>query len=246
MRRIFVPPEKLRGERVVLAGEDYRYLSRVLRARIGDGVDVFDGAGLEYRAIVTYIGPRMLELRVEGRREAAPSPETPRTTLIVGLPKGDKMDWVVQKATELGVARIVPVSTARAVRRSLDARAATQRQRLLKIVREAARQCGRSDVPEVCPVLPLADALAGASSDPLRLLFWEDARTSKLRERMPAERPAAATLAIGPEGGFSEEEVEAARGLGFQIVGLGPRTLRAETAAIAALAIVGYVLGDLG
>jgi len=245
MPRLFVLPERLCDETVVLGGEDHRYLFRVLRLRAGDEVVLFDGAGHEARARIERVGPRAAELRVLERsaRAAAAGPEI---TLLVGIPKGDKMELVVQKATELGATRIVPMRTARSIGPAEVTRQAARRQRWIKIAREAARQCGRNDVPDVAAPVELAAALAAAPADALRLLFWEDARAVRLRDRLPVERPARIVVAVGPEGGFEANEVEIARQAGFEVVGLGPRTLRAETAAMAALAVVGFAVGDLG
>jgi 16S rRNA (uracil1498-N3)-methyltransferase len=247
MARLFVLPERLHEETVVLGGEDHRYLVRVLRLRAGDEVVLFDGAGQEARARIERVGPRAAELRVL-ERTASAGTMGPEVTLLVGIPKGDKMELVVQKATELGVARIVPMRTARSIGPAEVARQAARRQRWIKIAREAARQCGRNDVPDVAATVELPAALAALPQDALRLLFWEDARSVGLRDRLSqhGSRPARIVVAVGPEGGFDADEVENARRAGFEVVGLGPRTLRAETAAMAALAIVGFALGDLG
>jgi 16S rRNA (uracil1498-N3)-methyltransferase len=245
MARLFVPPERLRDDIVVLGSDDHRYLIRVLRLRAGDEVVLFDGTGQEARARIERISPRAAELRVLERAQAA-VPVGPEITLLVGIPKGEKMEFVVQKATELGAARIVPVRSARFIGPQEVTRQAARRQRWIKIAREAARQCGRADVPEVSAPVDFASALATAPEDALRLLFWEEARGVRLRERLPAAKPARIVLLVGPEGGFEAQEVELARKAGFEVVGLGPRTLRAETAAMAILAVVGYALGDLG
>jgi 16S rRNA (uracil1498-N3)-methyltransferase len=170
-------------------------------------------------------------------------------TLIQALTKGDKLELVVQKATELGVARVLPVTTQRSVPRFGDAgamRALGRRARWQKIAREAARQSGRADVPEIEPVTPLSTALAAAAKDALKILLWEGEREHALGQVLPPPPVARVVIAVGPEGGFSVEEVEAARAAGFVSVGLGPRVLRTETAALVVLAILGFALGDLG
>lgn len=247
MARLFVEPSKLTEELVVLTDEDHRYLTRVLRLGIGETVTLFDGKSVEATARIMRIGPRALELKIEERRpvEAIGRPEV---TLIQALAKGDKLDLVVQKATELGVARVIPVTTARAVTR-LDSgamRTLSRRARWQKIAREASRQSGRLDVPEVEGVTGLSTALQASPKDALKLIFWEGARQNGLRDVLPDTPPQQIVFAIGPEGGFTVEEVEAAREAGFIPVGLGPRVLRTETAALVVLAILGYALGDLG
>jgi 16S rRNA (uracil1498-N3)-methyltransferase len=245
--RLFVEPARLADEVVVLTDEDHRYLTRVLRLGVGEAVTLFDGKTVEALARISRVGPRALELRIEERR-AVLADTRPQVTLIQGLGKGDKLDLVVQKATELGLARFIPVTTARAVAR-LDgtaARALQRRARWQKIAREAARQSGRLDVPEVEGVTTLTTALRAAPKDSLKLMLWEGARQTSLRAEIPAVAPRQIVIVVGPEGGFTVEEVEEARQHGFIAVGLGPRVLRTETAALVMLAILGFALGDLG
>lgn len=247
MARLFVEPAKLTDEIVVLADEDHRYLTRVLRLGVDDAVTLFDGKSVEATARITRVGPRALELKIE-ERHAVSAIDRPHVTVIQALAKGDKLDLVVQKATELGAARIIPVTTTRAIQR-LDAntlRTMSRRSRWQKIAREAARQSGRLDVPEVEAVTALTTAMQASPKDALKLLLWEGARQTTLRSVLPDEAPQQIVIAIGPEGGFTVEEVEAARHAGFVPVGLGPRILRTETAALVVLAILGYALGDLG
>jgi 16S rRNA (uracil1498-N3)-methyltransferase len=243
--RLFLPPERLQGERVTLAGEEHRRVCRVLRLRAGDRITLFDGAGHECEAVLEAPGSRAVTAVVVGRR-AAPPLVGPEVTLLVGLTKGERLELVVQKATELGVHRLVPVAAARAVPRLEAERAAGRRARWQTIAREAARQCGRADAPAIDEITPLAGALAGAPAGALKLLFWEEAAGVPLRDCLPATPPAQVVLAVGPEGGFAPEEVAAAEGAGFHVVGLGPRILRAETAAIVAVALVGYALAERG
>ena len=249
MARLFVEPQTLAEEVVVLGDEDHRYLTRVLRLDVGETVTLFDGQSVEATARITRIGPRALELKIEERRPVA-GIDRPSVTVIQALAKGDKLDLVVQKATELGAARIIPVTTTRAIAR-LDAntlRTMSRRSRWQKIAREASRQSGRLDVPEVEGVTPLVTAMNASPKDALKLLLWEGARQTTLRTVLPPadEAPQQIVIAVGPEGGFTVEEVEAARHAGFTPVGLGPRILRTETAALVVLSILGYALGDLG
>jgi 16S rRNA (uracil1498-N3)-methyltransferase len=253
MARLFVEHGRLADDLLVLGDEDHRYLTRVLRLGVGDRLVLFDGIGVEADAQIVRIGPRALELKIEGRR-LAPAAKRPDVTLIQAIPKGDKLDFVVQKATELGVARILPVTTLRSVPRFGDAearRTMSRRARWQKIAREAARQSGRPEVPEIEPVTALSTALAAAPKDALKLLLWEGEREHTLRDVIGASGKTSdpigrIVIGVGPEGGFAPEEAEAARAAGFHTVGLGPRILRTETAALVTLAILGYALGDLG
>ncbi len=249
MARLFVEPSKLTDDVVVLTDEDHRYLTRVLRLAVDDTVTLFDGKSVEATARITRVGPRALELKIE-ERHAVAAIDRPAVTVIQALAKGDKLDLVVQKATELGAARIIPVTTTRAIAR-LDAntlRTLSRRARWQKIAREAARQSGRLDVPEVEGVTSFATAVAASPKDALKLMLWEGARQTTLRSVLPPvdKTPQQIVIAIGPEGGFTVEEVDTARHAGFTPVGLGPRILRTETAALVVLSILGYALGDLG
>jgi 16S rRNA (uracil1498-N3)-methyltransferase len=215
-----------------LERDGQHYLRTVLRLALGDELVVFDGAGRQARA---RLAADRLELA--GPVEVAPPPLP--VTLVVALLKGEKMDLVVQKATELGATRIVPAASARSVVRLEPAREASRVERWRRIAVEAARQCGRADAPEVTPPAPLDQALAGSAAA-ARVLLHERA-AAPLRSILPA-RTASVAVAVGPEGGFSPEEVEAAARAGWVIASFGDRVLRAETAAIAALAVVGHVV----
>ena len=244
MARLFVDPEKLTEEIVVVADEDHRYLIRVLRLGLGNELVLFDGRGAEVTARILRIGPRALELKVEERRQVS-ALDRPDVTLIQALAKSDKLELVVQKATELGVARILPVTTARTVPQMEARRAIGRRARWQKIAREAARQCGRADVPEIQAVASLGTALTAAPKDSYKLMLWEGDRQHGLKTAFPPAPQPRIVVAVGPEGGFAPEEVDAARSAGFVTAGIGPRILRAETAALAVLAILGFQFGDL-
>jgi len=225
----------------VLRGPAFHHLAHVLRVRAGDVLTLFDGRGREAEARVVRLWEDELLVQVGEVRQPARPPVA--VALIVALLKGEKMDWVVQKATELGVARIVPVATEHGVVKLDAERAAGRRARWSRIAEEAARQCARADVPAIAEVSPLEAALEAAEG--WRVLLHE-AEKATLRGILPATPPATVTLAVGPEGGFAPDEVTGARAAGFAIAGLGPRILRAETAAIAALAILGFAVGDIG
>ncbi len=227
------------GPTLVVEGPDHHYLARVLRLTAGDRVTLFDGGGAEVEAEVSAVGRRSLALRLGERRAAATGAGEPRLVLLQGLPKGDRFDLVVEKATEIGVACIVPVLAARSV-----VRPAARAQRWRRVAAAAARQSGRADVPAIDEPASFADALADLPAGSLRLLVWEGARDARLGEAI-AKAPVVA-LAVGPEGGWTADEVAAASEAGLRPVGLGWRTLRSETAALAALAIVAHRLGALG
>lgn len=240
MARLFVPPERLGGERVVLQDEENKYLVRVLRLEAGDAVVLFDGHGQEIEARLESVSARGSVLRLGARRSVV-LPAV-RVTLVQAVPRGDRMDLVVQKATELGIARIVPVLSARTGAQPLGE---SRLRRWRTIATEAARQCGRADVPSIDDVRPLADALAEAPEEgQARLFVWEASRGSPLRRALTGTE-AAVRLLVGPEGGFAESEARDIEAAGYRAVGLGSRILRSETAALVAVALVQAAVGAL-
>lgn len=238
---------------LVLSGPDHHYLTRVLRHRLGDVLRVGDGQGRWARARLTAIDAQTATLQLEALEPERA--EGPQVTLFMALLKGDKLDLVVQKAVELGVARLVPLRCARSVARPDEERARGRLQRWQRIARGAAQQCGRALAPEIAAISDLESVLAEPSQATLRLLPYEGAVWRPLRDLLPQASESAALLGgdpgaarlsidvlVGPEGGFAAEEVAAASAAGFLPCGLGPRILRAETAAIAALAILSALL----
>ena len=242
--RLYAYP--LAAGELVVAGDDHHYLFRVRRLRGGDEVTLFDGHGHEACATITTIGATTATLSVGEVSAARPAPHRAELVMLVALIKGERMDWAVQKLVELGVAEIIPVAAARCVVKLDDARARKRRERLVAIGRAAARQCTRTTVPEIHLVHDLDDALARVAEIPLKLGFWTSARETSLRSRLPDPPPPRIAVLIGPEGGFTDAEIASAEEQGFLAVGLGPRILRAETAAIAAAAVLAFAVGDLG
>ncbi|ACY12738.1 16S rRNA (uracil(1498)-N(3))-methyltransferase [Haliangium ochraceum] len=235
--RLFVEPASLRAGAVEVCGDDHRYLFRVRRLRVGDAVTLFDGAGREADARVAAIDGERAQLEVaEPRAVVAPSPC--RVSVLPALIKGDRMDFCVQKLVELGVHEIAPVTSARTVVKLDGARAARRRERFVDIARAAARQCERATVPEIAAIAPLEQALASRAQTPLKLILWARERSRMLRDIVAQPLPAGVCVAVGPEGGFAPEEIEAAVAAGFEPVGLGGHVLRAETASLAAAALL--------
>jgi 16S rRNA (uracil1498-N3)-methyltransferase len=238
--RLFVPPSQLHGtSRTRLTEEQARYLVAVLRLRPGAEVEVFDGAGRRFRAVL--LGD---ELEI-----GAPLPEDKRRTdvvLVQALAKGEKMDLVVQKATELGATRIVPLTAERAVVRLQMDRSAARVERWRKIAREASRQCGRADVPEIDAPLGWQEVFAVLRKEPERQPLLLDPKENALRLGAAARGVSRLLLAVGPEGGFTPAEIAEAAENGFLAVSLGTLVLRTETAGLAALAVVLHVHGELG
>lgn len=245
--RLFIAPERfVPAAPLVLKGAPHHYLTRVLRLRTGDAVVLLDGRGRVGAARVARVEAERLELGWEST--ATQTAAGPNVVLLCGLLKGDKQDFVIQKATELGVQELVTVACQRSVPQLEKERAEKRQLRWLRIAQGAAQQCRRPDVPQLRGPLPLAVALAEpVPADPpaLSLLLYEGpAPPLHAALSGPGCAPPLATvrLLIGPEGGFTDAEVAAATAAGFVPASLGPRILRAETAVVAALAVLQYTL----
>lgn len=242
LRLLIDPAELVPGERVV-RGDDHHYLFHVRRLRPGDRVVLFDGEGGEAEATVVSADARSGALQVGARSVVPVAP--PRLTVILSLIKGERMDGSLTKLVELGVGRIVPLAAERSVVRLDGERAERRRARYLALVRAAVQQCRAVQVPVVEPVCRLDQALALTADAELKVVFWEGAKAVPVRSVLPELPPARVVMLVGPEGGLAAEEVDAAIAAGFAAVGLGPRILRADTAAVAGAAILAYALGDI-
>ena len=244
MVRLFAPlPEPAPAE-VELTGERRHYLLHVLRLEEGDALEVFDGKGRAFEARVAHVTPDVVRLTLGTARVAPPRREV---SILQGLPKGDKLELVLQKGTELGATAFHPVATARSVVKLEPKRAEERTSRWTKIVEEAARQCRRNDVPRVATPAPLVDAARSLPAGTVLLVLDEEESAVPLGEAFRAAGAGTAVaLVIGPEGGLAREEVDVLKALGARPVTLGKRILRTETAALAALAVMMHLDGELG
>ena len=246
MARFFLPKENIKNQQGVITGAELDHLRRVLRLRPGDRITLFDDAGWEHEAVIRSLGAHLGEVAIE-RSYRAERDSPLAITLGLGLTKGEKMDFVVEKATELGVQTIAPLVSQFAVPKLDERKIAQRTERWQKIALSAAKQCGRTRIPEVCPLVDFHDFIKQPHTEALKLLFWEKEQQQTLDQvHAQVMRAGAVTLMIGPEGGFSAAEASAALEQGFVTVGLGRRILRAETAAVTALALVQFIWGDLG
>jgi 16S rRNA (uracil1498-N3)-methyltransferase len=242
--RVFVRPEAVGADRVRFDAHEAHHLGRVLRLRPGGLVDATDGAGHLYTVRLVALDATGAWGTIEGRAE--PRRESPcALTLAQAILKGDRMSWLVQKATELGVARIIPMETARVVARPAGG-AAARVGRWERIAREAVKQSGRVVVPTIDRSRAFADVTCEVPTHDVAWVFWAGGGLALAGAAAAAGRPASALLLVGPEGGFTPEEVALAEGAGARLVSLGPRTLRADSAGLAAVALCQYLFGDLG
>jgi 16S rRNA (uracil1498-N3)-methyltransferase len=241
--RFFIPAQNIRGAKAILVEEQAHQIGRVLRLLPGEQLFLIAN-GVEYQAEITACGANRVECRLLGSRLPERDPEL-TVTVIQCLPKGDKMDLIIQKATELGAARIWPALSQRTVKRPAGERAAKQQRRWERIAVEAAEQCGRLRWPEIAEPCPLPELLADSPGP--GVVAWEGEGDASLKDHLQALRETPSlTVLVGPEGGLTEQEVVMAQASGLQPVSLGPRILRAETAVIALLTAIMYELGDMG
>ncbi len=241
-RRFFVDPGAVGADEIALSGELLHHMVRVLRLSAGDEVVLLDGCGGHYRCRLEYLAAASGTARILGHWSEAESGFEIR--LIQSLPKGEKFDIILQKGTELGINRFSPVWSERSVPRMDDERVGKKLERWRRIVAEAARQSRRPVLPGCDAPAPLAAALSSCRQE-LKLMLWEEGGTS-LAECLPRKAPASAAILVGPEGGFSRPEADAAVAAGFLPVFLGPRILRTETAGFAVTAVLEYLYGDFG
>ncbi len=242
--RIFLPREMVTGRHVQLRGEDRRYVLSVRRMRTGDTLRLFDGEGSEYEALI--LGHDQENVTLEILRTEPVRTAAVRITLAQSLPKAKKMDFIIEKACELGVTKIVPFVSHRSVPHIEPNRAVNRRSRWQKIALEAARQSQASAIPEVTDILAFDRMVQSAQEDDVKIIFWEEERRQNLREFLTMNEASAGEhffLVIGPEGGFTKDEIDLAGNKGFTSLTLGPQILKVETAALAILTIMQYERG---
>jgi 16S rRNA (uracil1498-N3)-methyltransferase len=235
--RFFISPEQAAGHSITITGEDVRHIA-VLRMESGDELLISDGQGMEYA--VRIMGIDRTTVRTEIISEAKRETASPRVTLGQGIPKSDKMDLIVQKATELGVSALVPLVTERTIVKIRDEEKRIGRWQ--KIAREAAMQSSRPDIPLIEPVRSFRDYVSSLNPGPGTLLLFPWEEGTEPVKNVLKQNPDAGNIVVlvGPEGGFSGKEANEAKSRGLHPVSLGPNILRTETAAIAVLSMIGY------
>lgn len=229
MPRFFVTKEQL----PVITGSDAHQIRNVLRMKPGMPLELFDGQGNVYQARIEEIKKERVTCSIISRSIAAQETKV-KITLAQALPKGKKFEFIVQKATELGVDRIVPVITERSIGKG------EKPERWQAIAKEAAEQSGRAYLPAVEPLVDFSEVIRSAKNYDLALIPWELEKTTSLKQTLKTYRPNHLLVLIGPEGGFSLAEVEQAKAAGFLSVSLGKTILRTETASLFTLSAIRY------
>ena len=242
MHRFFAGNENFSGDSVVLTGTDASHIRNVLRLKAGDNIQVLDGKGSLYLVQLTDVKAQLVKGEIISSEKV--NTESPlKIHLGQSLIKGNKFDDVLRKSVELGVETITPLMTERTVVKSDSDKKIARWQ---KIAKESCKQCGRSSIPNVSKSVIKLDVFCQQRSEAdLKLMFWELESENGLKDINPEKPPSSVSVLIGPEGGFTIEEVKTARSHGFQMVGLGPRILRAETAPLVVLSLLQSKWGDI-
>ncbi len=224
----------------MIAGADYRHIVKVLRLKPGHELVLFDETSHEHIGKIVEINKTELRVAILASTKVNVESDA-KITLVQGIPKGNKMDLIIEKATELGVSSIVPVVTERS-----QVRQTNKIMRWQRIATESSKQCGRVIPPRIHELIAFDNSRIYCDGSDLKLIFYERSK-AKLSDYIKniSQPSASVTIFIGPEGGFSESEINLAMEWGFSSVGLGPRTLRTETAAIVAIVLIQHILGDI-
>lgn len=242
MRRFFFDPLSRKGDTLFLPEEESHHVAKVLRLPAGSAIELLDGAGTVYRALIVAHG-RRVEVRIDG--VVARDEGVGKVVWVgQGILKGEKMDTVVQKCTELGVTRFSPFESSRCQGKADLGQSRKRHERWQRIGLAACKQCQRPRLMQMDFPVPLTELL-GAGDTPLRLVFWEEEKAMHLQDIPGLRTEQSVALLLGPEGGFARDEVDLARQLGWSTVSLGERILRAETATLTAVSVVQYLLGNL-
>jgi 16S rRNA (uracil1498-N3)-methyltransferase len=240
--RFFIPPQWINPPTVCLHGQTARQIKTVLRMKRGDHIIVLDNSGMEWQVTLTNVDQDEMAGQIVAEQPAQGEPNL-QLTLYQGTLKGQKIEWVLQKGTELGMSRFVPTICQRSVVNKLEA-LAKKHARWQQVIREAAEQSQRGKLPRLEQAMSLAEAVQCAQSTPLILIPWEEASDSSLKAILSKTKVNAVAIFIGPEGGFTKAEVALVCEAGGQIVKLGPRILRAETTGLAVCSAILYEMGE--
>jgi 16S rRNA (uracil1498-N3)-methyltransferase len=247
MKHFFVDASRLVESPVTIKGSEAHHIQNVLRLKPGDCIKLFDGTGFEYEAVIINMIAKKVDVEIRRKSRAAVNCAV-QIIVAQAFLKEKKMDDLVRRLCELGVAQWIPFFSQRSIARPDRERLAGRTQRWKRIVTEALKQCRRYDTLEIGKALSFEEVLDFSRSCDLKIVFWEN-ESSPLSRDIGSDRKAPVKnilVMLGPEGGFSEQEIKTAEESGFVTAGLGPRILRAETATLAACTLVQYLFGDMG
>lgn len=247
MDRFFVDKKNINIENntCIIEGEDVKHISKVLRCRIGEELEVCDNNNNEYICEITNIDKNQVELNILEKVDIQRESDL-KIKVYQGLPKGPKMEMILQKLTEVGVDEIILVQTKRTVVKVDDKKEDKKLERWERIIYEAAKQSKRGKIPTLRGVLTFKEALADMKKNDFNIAPYENEKTKSIKQAIKGVNINNIGIFVGPEGGFEETEIEAIEDIGGQSVSLGPRILRTETASLVASSIVLYELSDLG
>ena len=246
MHKFFVGATSIRDNEICITGDDVKHISGVLRLRKGELIQVCDGNSTEYICSISSIEKKQVLCHIEKSFESMSEPPV-SITLYQGLPKSQKMDLIIQKCTEIGVCRIVPIKTSRVVVKAEEKDLGSKLERWRRIAEEASKQSNRGRIPEIGSLIDFETALQEAGGLDLAVMPYELEKAVGLRHALaPRKRVMTAAILIGPEGGFEEEEVNEAISRGITPITLGPRIFRTETAGFVSAACILYEIGDIG
>ena len=247
MRYFYIDPSAAARPAVSIEGSDAHHIKNVLRLKPGDHLKLFDGAGYQYEAVISSLDADSVGVQIQQKMKA-PAGSGARLLVAQAFLKEKKMDDLVRKLTELGIAGWVPFFSQRSIARPDKKRLAGRIQRWERIATEALKQCRRQHMLEISEALTFDGVLKLGRDCDLRIVFWEN-ENSSLNQCLGSRTDNSVNsvmVMLGPEGGFTEKEIEKARQAGFVTAGLGPRILRAETATLAAGTLLQYLFGDMG
>lgn len=245
MSRFYARPESVKGDKIYIDGPEAHHILDVMRLQKSDTVSVFDGTGTEYTGLIEETKRDRLTVKVV-KIKKIPASNIPALSVIQAIPKGDRMDWIVEKSTELGMTTMMPVVTDRTIVRWNEEKRERHLKRWRKIAQSASKQCGRLDIPDIKDILKFERCIEKVgATEGLKLMAALNDEAADLKGLLKDLRyPRNITIAIGPEGDFTPREIDRAKEAGFKIVTLGPRVLRSDTAALWALAVLNYELSN--
>jgi len=243
MSRFYVPKESVRGKLISISGKEAHHIVDVMRLKVPDKVVTFDGTGKEYSGFIKEVTAKSVVIEIVETKVLSDG-KSLSFTLIQAIPKKDKMDYIVEKSTELGVSRIIPLFTGRTIPDWDESKKTASVERWRRIAMGASKQCGRADIPEIDSIKNLSDVTADTARYDLALIAALDDSAIKLKDALKGFGGGRIAVAIGPEGDFTPDEIRIAKGAGFKLISLGSRVLKSDTAGLFALAILNYEFSD--